>query len=400
MIGVFDDVFKKNKVFNPSDELIEALKKNLPTNFDIAKNINGKLAIIPKANSDVKGSVVFEDSDLEYLKDVPKHKRYEYLYRTQHIMHVKKAEIGDDTTKIPISCLGQDPFKDTGLCELKLYPMPFPDPVVVRFETTDGDEFDMQMQQVVHDSWSESKIENVNYRSINIEIYIDDEIEQNNRIKYSVSPQKANSVQEAVRVLHLYRGLLNGSAKINGHTFMAGSVDSDQENGSINDSILFWENALKLEKKIGVSFDTSADFPREDVILFDQLIQCMIERRPLLYQHPFDHFHVGGVSSKEIMMQSIDKDALSLSFIGNSKVVTLLGASFELASYCELKDFCIEKVEWDEDTEGGEIFIKDSQEKEWTMSEFILNRDEVERVSKLLKSDKILNIPKDIDCLL
>ena len=162
MLGSFDNAFKKKNNFVPSEELVEAIKHNIPSNLEIDYSDDGNLIIVPSKEKNINITFSFSDEDMEYLKNVPQEKRLEYLYRTQHVASVKNAEVGDDSKKLPIHQIGKKIFSDNKVYNMEIFPPPFPAPITVHFVTVEGDCLDIKMKQVIYNSWRESNIENIN----------------------------------------------------------------------------------------------------------------------------------------------------------------------------------------------------------------------------------------------
>lgn len=397
MIGSFKKSFKQNKKINPPREVILAMEKDIPSNFMLQYDEKTGLILIPKGGETISGSITYSDETLDMLKDVPKDKWLTYLYRTQRAVSVKNVIVGDDDNKVPLALVGQNPLHDINLLNVVMYPNPFPEPFDMTIDTKDGDHIELKMKQVAYDSWLESKFENINQKGIKIELYIHDEDINKSRITYNVSPQKAETVDDALRIVHIFTGLIEGTAKINGQKALPNRANSEIDINQLQDMTRFWEDALKIEKKLGVKFIPSADYPEEDTKFFAELAACFIHRKSILWKHPFDSFHVGGVSSREVMEETIGKPGLKYSFIEGPIPCTLLGSEFELYIYCELKDFQVKSINWDKDGNGAELYIDDMQDKAWTMIRFYLTNEERLRIEELMKDKKAISLPGDID---
>ena len=396
MLGSFKKSFKKQRKTNPSHAVVSAIEKDIPDNFMLRYDEENGLILIPKTGETISGSVTFSDEAMQKLKDVPKDKWYTYLYRTQQPIEVKNVTVGDADNKVPLALVGQNPLRDIKIQNIMMYPQPFSEPFIILCDTLERDHLEIKMKQVPYDSWIESKFENVDHKGIRIEIYINDEDIRKSRITYSISPQNAKTVGEAVAIVHLFKGLLEGTAKINGSKAIPIKENPDVDRDRLNDMSFFWEDALKLEEKIGVTFDPAADYPEEDVKFFTELVECLINRKSLSWRRPFESFHVGGFSSREELEKTVDKPGLKYSFLEGPVPCTLLGAEFELYAYCELKDFKVTKIEWD-DNNGAEIFVDDALDRDWTMIRFFLTPDEKQKIETLMNTKKPVSLPEDLD---
>ena len=88
------------------------------------------------------------------------------------------------------------------------------------------------------------------------------------------------------------------------------------------------------------------------------------------------------------MENTIGKENLKYTFLEGAIPCTLLGAEFELYSYCELKDFAIRKIDWDDAAEGAEIYVENVDDKDWTMTRFFLTDRERQIVEKKMKEGR------------
>lgn len=187
-----------------------------------------------------------------------------------------------------------------------MYPEKFPQPITIIFESEEGVKVPIEIQQQAYDSLSEIKFQNVDFPALKIEIYryaplIDGEQHEEQsvtnaddpfRLKFFIKPSKAQTVKEAITALHIFKGLFDGTARINGQVIVPTGGKSTLNLQQIDDALTFWSTALKLEERLNVSFNPEADFPIEDVRFFDELNSCLIDKREIVWKHPFDHFHM------------------------------------------------------------------------------------------------------------
>ena len=74
------------------------------------------------------------------LKDIPRDKWLEYIYRMQLKIPVKSVSIGNKEKKIPLENTVGNPLEDPPkICETYMYPEPFPPAKDIIFETIEGD---------------------------------------------------------------------------------------------------------------------------------------------------------------------------------------------------------------------------------------------------------------------
>ena len=397
MLGSFKKTLKKQKKLKPPQEVVSAIEKDIPKNFMLQYDENDGLALIPKTGETINASISFTDETIELLKEIPKDKWLIYLYRTQKIISVKDVVVGDEKNKISIALVGNNPLQEIDITDVKMYPQPFGNPITISCDTEEGDCIDLKLQQVVYDSWEESKFENIDHKAIKIELYINDVDVHKSRIVFSVSPQSAGNVAEAVTIVHLFKGLLNGTAKINGQKATPNKLNPDVDYEQLQISCEFWEDALQLEMKLGVSFNPAEDFPAEKVGLFAELAECLIRRKSVSWKHPFESFQIKGITQKNQLDKLAKKGKLTYTFIEGPNSYSLLGTTFELYCYCELQDIVIKKIDWDDEDEMAEVFVDDADDKEWVMTRFYLANEEMKRVEEMLKTKSHITIPTDID---
>lgn len=119
----------------------------------------------------------------------------------------------------------------------------------------------------------------------------------------------------------------------------------------------------------------------EDVKFFSELCSCYIDKRAIIWKHPFDHFHIGGyqVANEECEFENfIGKDNICYKFTEGPIEATLLGAKFNIYSHTEMKDFIITNIEWDDKSrKGGEVYIMDAPEKPWTLSRLYITDEQI-----------------------
>ena len=179
---------------------------------------------------------------------------------------------------------------------------------------------------------------------------------------YSVFPTKATTVSDALAAIHLFNGLYYGTVTINRHKMTESLVNKVEIDTEQLDSMKeLWTTAKKLEDKLGVEFNPSADFPTEDLEFFAQLDNCLLNNNPVMWEHPFDHFHVRGfVIKDERLKEILGKEGVEFTFIEGPIHAILLDAEFELYSETKLTNMVMTNIVWDSDEkDSGEIYVSD-----------------------------------------
>lgn len=384
MIADFYDTFDDEESMDIPQEVLEILNKALPENFVYYKDPEHGYVVGPRTDRITDKMILkvdFAPEALEQLKDIPKEKWEEYIYRTQMRVPVIEARIGNEEKQIPVEeTLGNPLSTERKLADCFMTAQPFPDPMPITFETQEGEKVDIYIQQKPHPSLTKRKFMNVDFSAMKIEIYMADD-GSSSRVTYSVAPVKAKTVSEAVTALHIFFGLYNGTVKIDGQY---ATDDTDRKvkfDAEILDSALdFWTTAQKLEKLLNVSFDPSAEFPKEDAEFFTELSVCLLENKAVKWEHPFDHFHINDVVSNEHSMDELfGVEGLSYRFIEGPVPATLLGAEFEIYSETEMTDFVMTNIVWDnEEKTRGELYITDSAEKKWKLLRKYRTKEQIE----------------------
>lgn len=410
MIGDFFESFGKEKDEQRElpQEVIDVLNENLPDNFEYVIDCRGNYRAVPKAeqvlNEGIKITTQIDFDKVPELRNklmaVPRDKWDEYLYRTQTVVPIKSAQIGDENKRVPIELLSADPLHsdEAKFVDGIIRPYPFQEPIKMSFESPEGDAVDIQFQQQAYDSLTEIKFMNVDFPALKVELYqyspIAAEEEKDahtSRVRqitatYSVTPSKAATVRDAVTALHIFRGLINGMTKVEGKAILPRGGRGAFDSARIEEALNLWETALKLEGILGVGFDPGAEFPNEDVRFFTELQTCFLEKKAILWRHPFDHFHVGGfraVKEGGSFADVIENDAMRCMFIEGPISATLLGAKFDLYSRTEMKDFVITNIEWDnEKQESGEVYISDVQDKQWSLTRLYMTKEQAEEFQR------------------
>lgn len=387
MMADFYDAFGKNASMDRDipAEILELLNKDLPDNFMYVKDTNGKYMAVPRPDCFDTELRLTTEPDLdetlaERIKLLPSNKQLEYFYRTQRIIPIKNIKIGDKNKVVPIEKTMTNPLRDEKfeIQDSRMYPQKFPEPVELLFESAEGSTVPIAIQQQPYDSMVEIKFSNVSFPALHMEIYqfapLDDNLNQEHsftsadapvRLTYSVTPSKAHTVKDAISALHIFRGLLNGTAKINGQLIEVTNKESTADFKQIEEALLFWTTASKLEERLKVAFVPCADFPAEDAQFFKELSLCLIEGKRITWKHPFDHFHLGEyqfVEKDHRFEDLIGRTGICYQFIEGPIIVTLLGVEFNIYSRTELKDFIITNIEWDDSKQegGGEVYIADA----------------------------------------
>lgn len=367
-------------------EIIEELDKDLPDNLVYKYDEKGYYIAVPKTpdtplkiTTKIDVDNIKDEKLKEKLRSIPIDKWPDYLWRSQKTVPIKNAKIGNDKQKVNIEDIIGNPLSDKHgkITDAKIYPSEEFKTTKVRFEDADGVKLEMTFKQQAYDSISEVKFSNIDFPALKIDIYIysplvdDAEKEENSQTnknepihtKFFLKPTKAESVHDAITAAKISKSILTGAIKINGEIAKPSKIVGPSDLQKVDNSIWFWENAQKLEKKLNVNFDPRAEFSIEDSKLFYELIQSILENKENVLQHPFKKFHVSHfeLNDGKTNFDGLPKDHLGLKCPEGPIDVTLLGATFQIYSITSLMNFDIIRIEWDDNENGGAyLYIKDS----------------------------------------
>lgn len=405
MMANFYDSFGRDTDQNQRipEEILKELDRDLPENLMYIQDEKGRCMVIPRSDKKSFRMTIKPDLDLEKdaaliekLNQLPSSKRWEYLYRTQRSIPVKEPKIGDEDRLIPLEKTVGNPLQDDDVTftEARMVPEKFPAPFSLLFESREGDQLSIAIQQQPWDSLTEIKYSNVNIPALKLDIYlysplaeVQEETAHTTKedpctATYSVTPQKANTVSDALKAIHIFYGLLDGTATVNGKTIWTDGTQTDFDTKGVEDALAFWNAARELEKKLRVPFRPNADFPKEDILLFRELDLCLNQNKQLIWKHPFDHFRLNDYKpahEDDEAEDMIKVDGVSMRFVEGPMKMALLGAEFEIYSLTTMQDFVVTNIEWDDESKrSGEVYLADAPGKVWTLQRRYMTKEEAE----------------------
>lgn len=391
MIADFYETFDESpdKGSDIPQEVLDILSQELPSTFAYYKNKDGEYIAGPKPEhlSEPMTLKIEIDPDFvrEHLKDIPRDKWAEYIYRMQLRVPVKSAKIGDREKQIPIeNTIGNPLNNHAEAYENFMLPEAFPPAKEVLFETEEGDKIVMHVARKPYDSMHEILLANVDFPAIQIQFILADN-HVDSKVKYTVTPTAAESVSEALAAIRLFKGFYNGTAKIEGKlvgkpVFEDAGMDEEQ----LKQSEEFWTIAQKLEEKLGVTFDPGAEFSMEDAELFFNLDCCLLKDKEVVWEHPFDHFHVSGIDVKKGKFYDyLGKEGVEFVFREGPIHGTLLGAELDLYSRTKMSNIVMTNIVWDNDEKNaGEIYVSDPVGSKWKLFRKYMTEESMEMLEK------------------
>ena len=403
MLGKFFDIFGKAEEsrYEIPTEVLEIANQRLPDNFVYRRDGDGNYRAFPRPEKVLDGFEIQTQFDfekapdlLERLKLLPRDKWDLYFYRTQKVVPIKNMQMGNADKLVPFEMLMAGPYDpfEVKISDAIMYPPEFAEPTMMVFESPEGDRAEIYIQQQAYDNLMEIKFASVNYPALSVVIYeysplvdhSDDKTETHEektvRAYYSVNATKGECVQDTLAALRIFRGLLNGTTKVDGRVIEHTAGCSKRDIERINEAVDYWEKASRLEEILEVSFKPGASFPQEDAELFTQLVSCMLEKKPILWEHPFDHFHVHdykAIEAGKTFEDYIGKNNMRYRFLEGPVDACLLGAKFNLYSNTAMDGFVISDVDWDDHKmQTGEIYITDGPAGPWTLTRMYITEKE------------------------
>ena len=376
MIADFYNTFEEtpDKGSDIPQEVLDVLAQGLPSTFMYYRNDDGEYIAGPRPEHISEAMLLTVDIPQEFiekhLKNIPPDKWAEYAYRMQLPIPVKSAKIGDKDKQIPIENTVGNPLESPAeIYDTYMYPEPFPPAKPLEFETAEGDKITIHIARKPYDSFREALFSNVDFPALQMQFILGED-PATSRIKYKITPKKANTVTEALEAIHLFQGLSDGTAVIDGKRMaepMIGTGDYDAE--QLKHVREFWTTAKKLEDKLGVTFSPGAEFPAEDVEFFAHLNYCLLEDKEIAWEHPFDHFHMKGIAVENGKFEDLfGKEGIEYKFLEGPIQATLLGAEFELYSETRLSNMVMTNIVWDDDKKtSGEVYVSDPIGSKWKL---------------------------------
>lgn len=393
--------FKNNNTPNAEipQSVLDSIGEEIPHNFSIIKT-KDEYMMSPDPDK-VKDDgiilrVTFGEETYEAFKGCPPEKILTYSYHLQKPVPLKAAKIGDKDKLIPLEKASVPLFHDEALFkEGVLYPPKFNPPYTITLEDGEGDKASIQMQQQVYDSWEETKISNITFPALTIDLYFNESDVKKSRITYSVTPSKASTTKEALMAARLFRGFLNGTTKVNGLNFTpSGKIEKDFDKNQIDDVVSSWEETYNFERKLSVNFNPTAKMTQQESKLFSEVSYSILHDDFVQWKNAVSHFHVKGfvLSKPDDSANGVDdtkgenannkfaevstniglvdlpkyakNESMKYQYMDGPLDMNFMGASFKVYCLTELEDFLISRVEMDEGSStDGTIFIKKINEK-------------------------------------
>ena len=262
---------------------------------------------------------------------------------------------------------GGNPFlEDESKMEILMKPEEFPPAFPIHVQTGENEETEILIRQQPYASLDITKFENVNFPALKMTLLFDENTKTCTST-CTVNPGKANSVEEAVKTIHLFLKLYEENLKFPGGKEQLEIKEKEEiDKDSIQHMAELWETLWKLEMVLNVSFRPKEELPEKEYKLIEELKVTLLDRKSLSWEHPFDHFHAGQLNMNRGEEEVIGRSGVSFEFIEEPNEYSLMDAKFVLYSATVMEGFKIMKIEKQENEEV-EVYIGDDGDKPWIL---------------------------------
>lgn len=305
MFSNFKDNFIRKPQYNaqPPQAVLAAISKGLPDGFSYVYdhdgfcrldskdgfNLNsGKVVLPPEAREIFQGAMC-TDSDL----------LMQYAYNAQvklpilpcddgcYIVNGKKFK-STDFIKAPLKNL------TPGETRFFLVPPAFPAPFHLTV-SCDGYALILIIRRKPNNSISMQKYESADDSPLKLSYLLEPDITKST-FTISISIGKSKSVEDAVSANHIYNSFLTGKGFIGGTNIIASP--SSKVDSISDDTIIFWDQILELEKLLNVKFDASADVTVNEADKVEELYQSIVAKKPFKVFQTYQTVSGSGKSHK------------------------------------------------------------------------------------------------------
>ena len=361
-------------------KVVRELNKQLPKGYEYIIDDKGNCIVKPvqgKTEQTITGIINYSRSSIP--KKIKQDQVADYAYRTQKKIFLDNVKVIEDGRTIDFNDLNKDPItgKQTEISsDFVLIPEPFPSAIPMTFVTYEGQEVIIYFQRVPYDNMQFIKFENASFPALKMITIVPDKDNQSKTIpasiNISVTPSKAETVEDAILSLKILKSFAQRKLKINNTLVGADLSDgrtSKLNNEELDNKLVYWEGVRKIEILFNAHFNPGAEFPDEERKLLDELFFCFLEDKEMIYTKPFEQFHIGinnKNDSDKLTKNIVGKPGLPLLFL-SSVSATLLDAKIRFYQASVLVDMTIDKVITDDDGRGANLFIIDAPNTQFKM---------------------------------
>jgi len=395
----FKDSFssdKSNEFTNVPKDVLKAINVSLPSGLEYVEFIDkngGKKYKIKATRAKQSGSFSIAPDTLNQLPDDIKKSPdliLDYLYRTQKPIEVTSVTVGEEENSIPIELINDDILSPSNrIGKFILLPTKFPLIKPLKM-SVDNYELVINVERVPYDNMHSIKIESSSDSVIKLIIICPDNISENNPLKISctVYPKKANTINEVISALNIYKGYINGKLMINGARIS--KPYATQTSISVNEidkELQVWNTFEKLEKILSIHILPNTDFSLLDQKLFNELSHCLIEKKPLIYIRPFNSFQIL-TSEKESLSEILREERSAISFIEKNEL-SFMGNKIVVFSASVLMNFRIKEIS-DNNDGNSTVYIEGDPIEEYKLYKYYVTTEEEAntKIADLMKQSK------------
>lgn len=401
MIGRFYDSIKKdNDARKVPNSVIKELNKELPTgfsyNYDEEK---GHLVIQESPGSNDKMVVEINLQDEGIPSNIPPNRVMEYIYRSQKTVHLKNAKIEKEGKTLYLREMNVDPVTGEGANEEGfevLIPMKFPQASPLYLKTEDETEIEIMFRRQPYESMEAIKLANESFPALKIQWIVPEKRwktdEKGKRkeipatMTMTVKVADAESVEDAIIALKVYKSFLKGTLLLNEKLLGKVVIDKEVDLNSVDEHISYWTDLKRIEDIIGVKFSPGAEMTEKERELCLELIEMLVYDKNVVFKEPFTHFHLGEIKYKgqEISEEDLlGKENIGFSFTNGPDNYSLLGAEFALYEAVSMVGLKIDQIIRDSDGKGAEIYISSSKDTTWKLiRRYCLSIEEADEVQR------------------
>lgn len=385
-----------NDFTNVPKDVIKAINETLPSGLEYTEfidNDGGKKYKIKATGVKQSGSFSIAPETLNQLPDDIKKSPnliLEYLYRTQKPVEVTSVTVGNEENSIPIEFIDDDYLSPSHrIGKVILLPTKFPliEPLKM---SVDSYELSINVERVPYDNMHSIKIESSSDSVIKLIIICPDNISENNPLKISctVYPKKANTINEVISALNIYKGYINGKLMINGARIPKPyATKTSISVNEIDKELQVWNSFKKIEEILSIHILPNTDFSLLDQKLFNELSHCLIEKKPLIYIRPFNSFQIL-TSEKESLSEILREERSAISFIEKNEL-SFMGNKIVVFSASVLMNFRIKEIS-DNNDGNSTVYIEGDPIEEYKLYKYYVTTEEEAntKIAELMKQSQ------------
>lgn len=283
----FNSVFKKKtqKEMPIPPSLLEHMSNSLPDGLKYEALSDGSCHIIAESGNVSISGLVFKPTpeqksiigDNYTYDDVMK-----FSYNSQQAICFESQTPGTiiiNGNSVPAEKFVVKPFSPIEVKKSSFYIMPsaFPAPFSVEVASPKYKRT-LNIHRVANPSVDISKYESENNEPLVLTYYMNSSTKTVS-LTASLKLNNARTIQDIVEAVSIYNAFIDGIASIAGTTMRRG-VTNSEENKFNEESIVFWEKVMEIEKILDISFvPPKNDIDYKTMCLIEQLYQSLVHQK-------------------------------------------------------------------------------------------------------------------------